>query len=319
MKTLYKLVSKITLQTTITATVLGFAVIYPVLGELPLRNDQQYPSLLLGIKFEPPKEGAPRNGSDGGTRGRVRFNTTGDGKPKSSTAGGGTRGGTTFTPPGAGAPRSSMGGGTRGGSNVLPPGDSSDAGSGNSNILQNPVFNNQFLVPLLPETNYGRTVSERPTIFVYVPKMSAREIFFSLQDEQRNTIYQTKLKVSGDEGIVSFTLPPEAPELEMGKNYVWFFAPIEPNGVLRPDNYHVDGWIKRVETPTDAIDAETNSAPIEQASLYARYGIWYDTLEILISAKQDQPNNTILAREWRELLEQVGLKNIADYSLVERL
>lgn len=317
-----KLIGNRTVQSAIVATALGLGMNYPVYGQSPAINHRLYPSFIVSVEFEPPGEDAPKNGSDGGTRGRAIFNGTRDGASKSLKSSA-TQGDVTFTPPGDLAPENATGGGIRGETKFEPPGEStpsdstSSGGTRNPSHLNNPLSNNnEILIPLIPETNHARTVSARPTIFIYMPKMSARQVFVSLQDEERNTIYQTRLEISGQEGLVRFTLPPEAPELEIGKNYLWFFAPVKPDGVLRPDNYGVRGWIKRVETPTGA---EVNSDPIAKATLYAGSGIWYDTLDILMSARQAQPNNTELAKEWRDLLEQVGLKNVADYSLVEQL
>ncbi|MGB3513790.1 MAG: DUF928 domain-containing protein [Microcoleaceae cyanobacterium] len=322
MNLLYKLIGNRTVQSAIAAAAIGLGMNYPVYGQSLVINHPLHPYFLLSVEFDPPGDDAPKNGSAGGTRGRTRFNGTGDGASKSSKSGA-TRGNVTFTPPGEPAPENSTGGGIRGETQFEPPGEStpsdstSSGGTRNPGNLNNPISNNnKILIPLIPETNHARTISARPTIFIYMPEMSARQVFFSLQDEERNTIYQTRLEVSGQEGLVRFTLPPEAPELEIGKNYLWFFAPVKPDGVLRPDNYGVRAWIKRVEIPTGA---EANSDPIAKATLYAGSGIWYDTLDILMSAKQAQPNNTALAKEWRDLLEQVGLKNIADYSLVEQL
>ena len=51
---------------------------------------------------------------------------------------------------------------------------------------------------------------------------------------------------------------------------------------------------------------------MEVATEYAKNGIWYDTLDVLVSAKQQQPGDATLSEEWKDLLEQVGLKAIAD-------
>jgi len=63
-----------------------------------------------------------------------------------------------------------------------------------------------------------------------VPRSCSR--FFSLQDANRNHHYQKTFKISAQGGILELTLPDDAPELEMGKEYVWFFAPIAPDGIL---------------------------------------------------------------------------------------
>ncbi|WP_414546461.1 DUF928 domain-containing protein, partial [Nostoc sp. CCY0012] len=199
------------------------------------------------------------------------------------------RGDVQFALPGGSTPRTSVGGGTRG---KTPP-----------------------LTALVPPTKHGRTVSARPTIFAYLPPIGAETVFFSLQDEDGNPHYSTILKVSPDGGVVSITLPPTAPALVMDKNYLWYFAPIEPGGVLRPDNYSVTGWIKRVEPTFN--QQELASSPVELATKYAEAGVWYDTLKILVEAKRSQPNNKVFATEWHDLLKQVGLGNIASEPLAE--
>jgi hypothetical protein len=172
------------------------------------------------------------------------------------------------------------------------------------------------VIPLVPTTNYGRTISGRPTFLVYLPPTASQEVFFSLQDADRHHHYQTTLKVSGKGGIVELTLPDDAPELEMGKEYVWHFAPIAPDGILRPDNYSVTGWVKRVSSP---IESHQSLNPVELATLYAKEGIWYDTLQVLSAAKQAQPDDPTLASEWHDLLEQVGLEAIANQPIAEQL
>ncbi|HAX75429.1 MAG TPA: hypothetical protein DCY88_06280, partial [Cyanobacteria bacterium UBA11372] len=217
------------------------------------------------------------------------FGTPGDRTPSNST-GGGSRGDVQFGTPGDRTPSNSSSAGTR---SDTPP----------------------AMTAVIPPTKVGRTVLARPTFFVYLPPTLSRTAFFSLQDEQGNPHYQTRLSISGNGGIVSVTLPENAPELEMGKNYMWVFAPIQPDGILRPDNYVVTGWVKRVAT----LDNQSFSSPIEQATALAKAGIWYDTLRVLAAAKRLEPNNTTLVKEWQELLEQVGLNAIAKEPLSEQL
>jgi hypothetical protein len=266
---------------------------------------------LTSLEFKPPGDAAPASTNGGGTRGDVKFKPPGDSAP-ASTNGGGTRGDVKFQPPGDPSPTNTTGGGTRG-PEFQPPGDAAPAsttggGTRSEELLQ--------LIPLIPQTKIGRTVAARPTFFVYVPPTSSKQVFFSLQDENRNVHYQTTLKMSGQGGIVRVTLPADAPELEIGKNYMWFFATIEPGDILRPDSHGVSGWVKRVEPPTNS--AENSSlTPLKLATLYAESGIWYDTVAVLGAAKQAQPGDATLAAEWKELLEQVGLKGIATQPIID--
>ncbi|MEC4983886.1 MAG: DUF928 domain-containing protein [Oscillatoria sp. PMC 1076.18] len=268
---------------------------------------------LIALQFQPPGDSAPNTSIGGGTRGKVTFAAPGDSAPTTST-GGASRGKVTFAAPGDSAPRTSTGGASRGEVTFAPPGDSApntSAGGGTRNERL------PALTALLPDTNYGQTIASRPTFFVYLPPTASTEVFFSLQDENRNHHYQTTIEVSGEGGIVSVTLPEDAPELEIGKNYAWFFAPIPPGETIQPSSYGVSGWVKRVELPTQISEnAATN--PVAQATAYAESGIWYDTLAVLAAAQKAQPENSVLVSEWRDLLQQVGLEEIATQPLSER-
>jgi hypothetical protein len=266
------------------------------------------------VGFQAPGDAAPNNSASGGTRGNVGFQAPGDAAPNNS-ASGGTRGNVGFEAPGEGAPSNSASGGTRGNVGFEPPGEGAPSNSVSGGTRSEALAE---VKPLLPSTQHGRTVSARPTIFVYVPPTDARQVFFSLQDQYRNHHYQTVVEISGRGGIVSVTLPEDAPELEIGKDYVWFFAPIQPGEPLGPDTYKVTGWVKRVESPSSE-NARVSANPMQQATTYAESGIWYDTLSVLAAAKQAQPEEATWVEEWHDLLEQVGLEAIASQPFSDRL
>ncbi|MEH2350873.1 MAG: DUF928 domain-containing protein [Nostoc sp.] len=322
---------------------------------LPQQNPTVSNQVLISVDFKPPKDPAPKTSVGGGTRGNVQFGLPGGSAPRTSvgggtrgnvqfglpggsaprtSVGGGTRGNVQFGLPGGSAPRTSVGGGTRGNVQFGLPGGSaprtSVGGGTRGNVqLTLPSGNSTPrssigggtrgktlpLTALVPPTKQGRTVLARPTIFAYLPPVGAETVFFSLQDEDGNPHYSTMLKVSPDGGVVSITLPPTAPALAIDKNYLWYFAPIEPGGVLRPDNYSVTGWIKRVKSTFN--QQELASSPVKLATKYAEAGVWYDTLKVLAEAKRSQPNNKDFATEWHDLLKQVGLEDIASQPLTE--
>ena len=264
------------------------------------------------VQFASPGESAPRNTLGGGVRGNVQFGTPGESAPR-NTLGGGVRGNVQFGTPGEAAPRNTLGGGVRGDVQFGTPGEAAPRTTLGGGVRSEEP---PKMIAVLPPTKNGRTLSAHPTLFVYLPPTLSNEVFFSLQDEQGNTHYQTRLKISGQGGIISVTLPENAPELELDKNYAWFFAPIQPDDILRPDNYVVTGWVKRVKAD---VVSQSFSSPVEQATAYGKAGIWYDTLKILATAQRTQPNNATLAKEWKELLEQVELNAIATQPLTEQL
>ncbi|HIK33346.1 MAG TPA: DUF928 domain-containing protein [Oscillatoriales cyanobacterium M59_W2019_021] len=284
---------------------------------------------ISALRFESPDDSAPQSSIGGGVRGSIQFAAPDDSAAPRSSIGGGVRGDVQFSAPGESAPRSSIGGGVRGDVRFSVPDDAAPRNSESGGIRGEVEFqlpddaaprNSQsggvrgnetpLLTALLPTTQTGRTISARPTFYVYVPPTASDQAFFSLQDEEGNAVYHTTLEISGEGGTIAISLPEDAPELEIGKNYLWMFAPMNPDGILRPDNYNVIGWVKRVESTFDEARMVSLS-PIERATEYAKAGIWYDTLEVLVSAQLDQPQHSTLASEWKDLLAQVGLEQVA--------
>jgi Domain of Unknown Function (DUF928) len=263
------------------------------------------------MSFLAPGDAAPNDSTGGGIRGNVEFLAPGDAAPTDST-GGGIRGNVEFLTPGDAAPNDSTGGGIRGEEGFLPPDNAAPNSSTGSGTRSEELTE---MIPLLPPAKYGRTLEAHPTMLVYVPPtQTPQKVFFSVQDENRRNLYQTTLELSGEGGIIRVTLPESAPPLELGKTYTWFFAPIPSEGFLRPDNYGVVGWVKRVELPVES--AATGNS-IDRATAYAAFGVWYDTLNLVASAQQDQPNNPTLASEWKDLLEQAGLEAVATQPLTD--
>ncbi len=266
------------------------------------------------VQFAAPGDVAPTNSVGGGVRGDVQFAAPGDVAPTNS-VGGGVRGDVQFTAPGNATPTNSVGGGVRSDVEFTAPGNAAPTNSVGGGVRSEDL---PAMTALLPPSKLGLTVSARPTFFVYLPPTLSKEVFFSLQDEQGKHHYQTRLKLSGKGGIISITLPENAPELDMNKHYLWFFAPIQPNGILQPDNYVVTGWVKRVQ-PKVTGSRQSSSSAIEQATAYAQAGIWYDTLKVLAMAQKSQSDNATLTQEWKALLEQMELSAIATQPFAERL
>ena len=76
----------------------------------------------------------------------------------------------TFTPPSQGQPYDTAGGASR--SQGQCPGEQKSL--------------DPSLTPLMPVTNHGLTVAEHPTLLVYIPQTTAKKVFFSLQDADKN-------------------------------------------------------------------------------------------------------------------------------------
>lgn len=217
-------------------------------------------------------------------------------------------------PPGEGMPSRTAGGGSRGqtlavmqGMTATPP-----------LMALVPAFYTQ---PNGTETNIkGLTLTATPTFFFYVPQIPAKEAAFSLKDENNNDIYQTRLAIPNQPGIVSITLPKDTPELKIGQTYRWSFGVIyNDEKTEEPKVVFVSGEVKRTE-PDAALKAKLQQAePLKKAEIYAENGIWFESLATLAQLRQNQPTNETLTKQWNDLLQSVGLEAVANQPFVNTL
>ncbi|KOR34514.1 hypothetical protein AM228_23665 [Planktothricoides sp. SR001] len=214
----------------------------------------------------------------------------------------------TFEPPDEDQPSDTVGGASRdGGSLCL----SDNVAEQNQNLLIN-------FLPLIPHNNHGLTIAERPTFYANVPETNAQRVFFSLIDQDNQTLYQNEFSIPQTGGIISFSLPESAPSLEIGKNYQWSMV-LMCNQTMRPDSPRITSWVKRVEPLPMTVNQPQNQTGIELAAFYAKNGIWYDSLNILGNLWRKSPQNfSQYANQWANFLSQdsVGLEAIANQPLL---
>ncbi|MBE9042050.1 DUF928 domain-containing protein [Oscillatoriales cyanobacterium LEGE 11467] len=163
------------------------------------------------------------------------------------------------------------------------------------------------MTPLLPDSSRGLTVATHPTFFVYIPPTSAPKAYFIIKDTTNDLeVYQTMLPLTQTAGVIGIELPDSAPPLEVGKTYRWFVGLLcQPSQTDLPI---VEGNIERIELDSELT---VNASLEEQAVSYGASGIWYDTIERVVQLRQQQPDNEMLSRTWWELLDSVGLAEIA--------
>lgn len=167
------------------------------------------------------------------------------------------------------------------------------------------------IVALMPQTNIALTVAQKPTFFFRVSKTSVQEAKFNLLDEKGNTIiYDKTFSLNNTGDVMSFTLPDDAPTLEIGKEYQWELVvncdAFDPNG-----NPRVKTAIKRVEPSAILASKLAQAQPNERSDIYAQEGIWIDALSTLAQLRIANPNDSEIKDEWTSLLDSVGLKEIA--------
>jgi hypothetical protein len=169
------------------------------------------------------------------------------------------------------------------------------------------------LTGLVGSKHLQLTIKTHPTFWVYVPYTlnEATSGEFSLQDGD-NDVYRTRFQLPKTPGVVSITLPIATKPLEVGKVYRWYFDINCPHAISSSEvtPASVTGLVKRV-TLSENLERELKAAktPLERIAIYAKYGIWYETLTELAQMRLHEPNNPTVKNAWVDLLGQstVGL------------
>ncbi len=170
------------------------------------------------------------------------------------------------------------------------------------------------LTALLPTSNWGKTRKKRPTFWFYVP-YSSQEVTsgeFVLLDKEWNVISLIIFKLPERPGLVSLTLPTTVPELEINKEYRWFFKLF-----CDSDNpMFVRGWVQRIEL-SPSLNQQLNASIRRKYRIYASQGIWYDALADLAEGRLKNYPEATLA-EWTKLLgaKGVGLEQLKEKPIV---
>ncbi|BDA70104.1 unknown protein [Calothrix sp. PCC 7716] len=277
-----------------------------------------------GNLFTPKKgNGTPSQATGGASRGNLFTPKKGNGTPRQAT--GGASRGNLFTPKkGNGTPRQATGGASRG--NLFTPKIGNSApqqASGEASRVGNYYLNPSMvassstaaLIGLMPQSYYGTTVSERPSVMVYLPASNAEEAVFSIKDEAGNMHHQMTIPVAGKSGVIAVKLPADAPALALGKNYQWFLA-LKVDGKLSPSTPYVDGWIQRIQPSAELATAMQQKNLLKQAEALGKNGVWYDCIATMAGLRTAQPENVTIINQWEELLSSVGLKEIVTAPLL---
>lgn len=162
------------------------------------------------------------------------------------------------------------------------------------------------LTALMPMTNWGRTIAERPTFWFYVPysPQQAPAGEFVLQEEKGNDVYRTAFTLPKTPGFVSFNTPPQTAPLEINKWYHWYFKVYCEPQTSTP--VFVEGWVQRVER-TPELDRQLKAAKLPDYTIYANNGVWFDALARLAQLRLSNTSNAKLVDDWANLLGARGV------------
>lgn len=164
-------------------------------------------------------------------------------------------------------------------------------------ILRCAEGSQQGLITLLaPSDHVSTTISSRPTFFWYVSDVSAPVRFTVVNPGHAEPVIDISLKADKP-GLFKFTLPPNVPELEIGKEYRWTVS-LRRNVESPSANPIASASIKRIAHPPQLEQKlSTITSRFDRSAVYANSGIWHDTLTTIHHAPTNEtglPTQSIL-------------------------
>jgi Domain of Unknown Function (DUF928) len=173
------------------------------------------------------------------------------------------------------------------------------------------VQGNLPITALTPSNdNDIKTVSNQPQFFVYIPPTKAKFAQFILREENAKDLETQEIPITQDDQIIQIKLSNKV-SLETDKTYTWEVSLICNPMFINTSN-HTKGIIRRV-----SLDEETkkqlsiNSETLKLAEIFANEGIWQETLSLVATVKESQP------QQWNQLLTSVGLDDLVDKKLIK--
>ena len=188
-------------------------------------------------------------------------------------------------------------------------------GSGSRSKCNNPL-KNKSMTMFVPEMNIVHyTTSSNPSFYLDIKEIPSKNTQFLFKlvspDPLANNPIVEETFFIEETGIKELKLPPQV-ELEIGKVYLWLIVvpcannPEEVAQVLRaaverlPISWQLSNQLQVADSPEN------------QAQIYAKEGIWYDTLSFSL---QESQYSTESINYVKQLGQEVGINlETADFS-----
>ncbi|HET9491883.1 MAG TPA: DUF928 domain-containing protein [Methylomirabilota bacterium] len=193
-----------------------------------------------------------------------------------------------YKPPRRGAPGGRVGGATRG------------HGAGTTTVA--------VLVP----DHTGLTVQEQPTLYWFLSTPTTLPIEVTLIEANAvRPMLETRLPAPERPGVQRISLADHGVRLVPGSTYKWYVAlVVDPN--YRSKDILAGGLIERVEQSAVRLEAMPGD-PLTAPRIFADAGVWYDAIASISALIEHSPGDPLLRSQRAALLEQVGLREIAEF------
>ena len=194
------------------------------------------------------------------------------------------------------------------------PSNRRDGGSRGNCIAKGREF-----VALVPDRPVNVTASISSQLFFYVPQTeSPKTIEFVVRTKEDQLVHEAFVQTTGQAGIMSVAIPDQVKEnlSESYGDYHWYLSMIcDPNH--RSRDIVLEGWIEHVELNNSVKDRIELSTDLEKSHLLQQEGVWYDALSVIAELKKSDSDLISIQTEWSQLLESIGLGELASEPLIK--
>jgi hypothetical protein len=165
---------------------------------------------------------------------------------------------------------------------------------------------NSLLIPLAPEDG-GRTATERPTFYWYLPSSNnfPYKVIFELRDPTDNngTVIFKAEGIATNAGLYKLTLPQNSPALKPERVYLW---QLRLRGSTASSNLQSIGSIVLTKVDEDMQKAIAKASTNNQkAQVFSDNGYWFDALNIYTSQIDSGSKDQTAAQMRASMLKEV--------------
>jgi HPt (histidine-containing phosphotransfer) domain-containing protein len=173
------------------------------------------------------------------------------------------------------------------------------------------IANQPPLTALVPVDSTGYTLSQSPSFWFYQPYSlgKGQGLEFVLKDSQDNLVHSQAIADQDiAAGLIQLSLP-ESVVLAPDQSYEWYVL-VRCDATNAERFVFVNGAIRRLERP-DLQNRIGTLPSAAHANLYLTENLWYDAVDAAATQLQNAPQNSDFQQQWTQLLETVGLSELA--------
>lgn len=166
---------------------------------------------------------------------------------------------------------------------------------------------------LLSPDHVAQTFRSQPTFYWHLSRNTQLPVIFTLLEfDADRPLIEVKIKDPAVMGFHSIQLKNYEIELEIDKTYEWSISLINDRKTLINSSADIlaKAFVKRIAEPSMVINEQVQQNSLQRAEVYAKKGLWYESLEIVMGKDSNNINKQDLLQSRSELLAQVGITGL---------